>query len=275
MTFQEHIQVLRLHLLGMSRLSQRALDYSIKGYELSNPDFCNHVGGADCEIKKLYRQTKYLCLKLAIKGVKSPSEFRFVLAALRVNRALYKTYSAATHIAKTTLLSLAGNSTATCPMLNQFGELTNCLMRLCVVSLFEKELSHAEWVVQSQGVWRRCEAIFNHLPHGADQRIGAAEIHALTITKTLGTVAKQAHEIAEAILYWLKGSDSALALEADGHNALDYFLSSGRFDVEGRFQLVLEEQFLKSGPITPRKPGISTRPTSLPSPLASCQSGSD
>lgn len=275
MTFQEDIQVLRLHLLGMSRLSQRALDYSIKGYELSNPDFCNHAGGTDHEIKKLYRQTKYLCLKLTIKRVNSPSDIRFVLAALRVNRALYKTYRAAIHIAKTTLLVLANNSMTTCSVLDQFGELTNGLMRLCVVALFEKELSYAEKVVQSQGVWRQCEMIFDHLPHGADRQLEAAEVHALAITRSLGVVAKQAHEIADAILFWLKGTDSALAVEVDGYSALDCFLSGGRVDVEGKYQLVPEIQFRKSSPITPRRSGISTRPTCLPSPLASCQSGSD
>ena len=251
MTFHEDTQVLRLHLLGMSRLSQRALDYSIKGYELGNPDFCNHAVSAEREIKKLYCQTKYLCLKLVIKGAKSPSDLRFVLAALRVTRALYKTHNAATRIAKTTLLLLANSPAAKYPVLNQFVALTNCLMRLCVVALFEKEISYAEMVVQNRQVCRQCEVIFDRLHRGTNRQMEAAELHALTITRSLGVVAKQTHEIADAILYWLKGTDNALALETDA----------------------LESQFLKSSPIA--RPRMSTRHTSLPFPLASCQSGSD
>jgi hypothetical protein len=224
MDFQPHIQVLRVQLLAMSRLAQCALDYSIKGYELGSSDFCNHARGIGHELGGRYHQIKHLCCQLIIAGTTAPSELRFSLAALRLNRALCRTYSAAAQITKDTLLFLESNPMTKCAALDAFGDLVNSLMRLCIVALFQQEASHAETVLQSQGAWRRYELIFDHLHHGVTPRMKAQDIYALTISQSLGIVARQAHDMAHAILFWMQGGEGAWISEADGHAALDFFI---------------------------------------------------
>ena len=221
MDVQKHIHVLQIHLLAMCRLSQRALDYSIKGYELGNPDICGHVCDAEHELGEHHLQIKRLCRKLMTAAVTTPSDLRFVLATLRLDHALHTIFRAATQIAQDTKLFLKSSPIAKCPALNHLGEFVNCSMRLCVVALFKKDAKHAETVLQSQGVWRRCEMVFDDVRDGVNHRMEARDIYALAIARSLGIIAKQAHEMADAILFWLKGSDDALALEADGHDALN------------------------------------------------------
>ena len=221
MDVQKHIHVLQIHLLEMCRLSQRALDYSIKGFELGNPDICGHVCSAAHEFGEHHLQIKHLCRKLMTAEVTTPSDIRFVLATLRLDHALNAIFRAATQIAQDTKLFLKGNPIAKCPALNRLGEFVNCSMRLCIVALFKKDAEHAETVLQSQGVWRRCEMVFDDVRDGVNHRMEARDIYALAIARSLGIIAKQAHEMADAILFWLKGSDDALALEADGHDALN------------------------------------------------------
>jgi hypothetical protein len=236
MDFQQHVQLLKVRLLGISRLSQRELDYSIKGYELGRLEFCRHACSAEHEIGEHYCQIKYLCRQLITAKVTAPSDFRFALAALRINRALYKTYGAAAQIAQDTILFFESNPMTQSAALNRFGELVNCLVTLCVVALFEKEASHAETVLQSQGIWRRCELIFDHLPQGVSRQMEAQDFYVLKITHSLGVVAKQAHEMADAILFWLKEREGALAFEADGHDALDFLFGGSRTRVESKYQ---------------------------------------
>ena len=46
---------LRSQLLAMLRLTQRAVDYSIKAYELGKPEFCQHVSANGPQVRTLQR----------------------------------------------------------------------------------------------------------------------------------------------------------------------------------------------------------------------------
>jgi phosphate uptake regulator len=239
MDVQKHIHVLQIHLLAMCRLSQRALDYSVKGYELGNPDICGHVCSAEHELAEHHLQIKHLCRKLMTAAVTTPSDLRFVLATLRLNHALHAIFRAATQIAQETKLFLKSNPIVQCPALNRLGEFVNCSMRLCIVALFKEDYVHAETVLQSQGVWRRCEMVFDDVRDGTNRRLEARDIYALAIARSLGIIAKQAHEMADAILFWLKGGDDALALEADGQDALNLLFVGCSTNMENQSQPAL------------------------------------
>lgn len=226
MELQHHTRLLRMQLLCMARMSQRALDDSIKGYALGNTDFCLHVRSAEHRLGEHHRQIKYLCRNLSMIRVIPLSESRFILAALRLDKALYGIYRVATHIAQDTILFLSNNLLMKCVPLDQFGKLVNSLVRLCIIALFEKDASSAELVHDSQRVWRRCELTFDHSFDDADQQINAEDFYALATMQNLGAIAKQAHEMADAILFWLNGRENGLALEADGYDVLS-FLSEG------------------------------------------------
>ncbi|HMH15600.1 MAG TPA: PhoU domain-containing protein [Edaphobacter sp.] len=236
MDVHKHICVLRIHLLTMCNLSQRALDYSIKGYEMGHPGICAHACSAEYELAEHHFQIKYLCRKLMTASVATPSDLRFVLATLRIDHALHAIFRAATRIAQDSIHFLEGMPAVKCPALNRLGEFVNCSMRLCIVALFKKDFVHAETVLQSQGVWRRCEMVFDDVRDGASHRMEAQDVYALAIARSLGIAAKQVHEMADAILFWLKGSDDALALMTDGQDTLNLLFggcSSGMEDNSG------------------------------------------
>ncbi len=221
MDVQKHIDVLRTHLLATSRLSQRALDYSIKGYEFGNLDICGHVRRDEQELRDHRFKIGQLCRKLMMAAVISPSALRFVLATLRLDRAFHAIYRATVQITQDTTIFLKASPVMKCPALDKLGEFVNCSMRLCIIALFKKDATHAETVLQSQGVWRRCELVFDHSRDTGNHRMEAHDIYALAIARNLGIIAKQAHVIADSVLFWLKGSDDVSALEADGQDALN------------------------------------------------------
>ena len=103
MNSQVYIHALRVQLLAMSRLSQRALDYSVKGYELRNLDFARQVGTANEDLEQHYRRIRELCREAVNGGIANVSDFRFAFAALSVAASLRVTYSAAAEIAQGTV----------------------------------------------------------------------------------------------------------------------------------------------------------------------------
>ena len=220
MDAQKHITALRMHLLATSRLSQRALDYSIKGYEFGNLDICSHVCRGEHELREHHFKIGQLCRQLMTITV-TPSDLRFVLATRRLDRAFHAIYRAAVQITQDTTIFLNASSIMKCPALDRLGEFVNCSMRLCIIALFKQDAAHAETVLQSQGVWRRCELVFDHSRDSVNHRMESHDIYALAIARNLGLIAKQAHVIADSVLFWLKGSDDLPALEADGQDALN------------------------------------------------------
>jgi phosphate uptake regulator len=220
MNSQQHIHVLRVQLLAMSRLSQRALDYSIKGYELRNLDFARHVRTADHELEQHHRRIKALCRELMNGGSANSSDSRFAFAAASIGTALHVTYTAAAEIANDSIRLLECGGIHGCAALERMGQLVNGSLRLCIVALFEKDVAHAQSVLRQQESLRFYELMSSESHSHIDRWSGAQGDFERSVIRSLGEVAKQAHEIADAILFWLEGKPHAEASAPDRHNSL-------------------------------------------------------
>ncbi|WP_263366916.1 hypothetical protein [Edaphobacter bradus] len=137
---------------------------------------------------------------------------------MRLRCALETTCRAAAQIGHDTTPYLENNGIAQRAALVEFGDLVNCLMRLCIVALFTKNGTHAMTVLQSREAWRHCERVFDDLREEIDERAEAQKISELAIARSLGVVARQTHEMADAILFWLE--ERAGGFEAGGHDAV-------------------------------------------------------
>jgi phosphate uptake regulator len=84
-------------------MSQRAIDYSIKAYELRRPEFCRHVLSPEHEFAELHRGLEDRCRNLLVAGLPVDSDSRFLWSALRICSALCITHAAAAEIAQTVM----------------------------------------------------------------------------------------------------------------------------------------------------------------------------
>ena len=215
MNSEQNIHALRVQLLAMSRLSQRALDYSIKGFELRNLDFSRQVAASQCALEEHHRCIKELCRNLTNVDIGKSSDSRFAFAAASINTALHVTYTAAAEVAQDSMRLLECSGIHGCAALERMGQLVNRSMRLCIIALFEKDAAHAKAVLRRQECLRLREltstGLHPHIGHWA----GAQGDFERSVIRSLGKVAQQAHEIAEAIIFWLEGKP-AVAASASG-----------------------------------------------------------
>ncbi len=231
MKLYQPINVLRVQLVEMSRLSQRALDYSIKGYQLGSPEFSRSVRSTELELEQHHQRIKDICRKLAARKVTDSADCRFVLIAMRLSSALRTTSRVAVQIAEDTPSFFESSRMPQHAALCNLGDLVNSLVRLCIVALFKQDTRYAETVLQSQAVWRRCEFVFEST-HETDHQTGdEVNIFGPAIARSLGTVARQAHDMADAILFWLKESDREL-FHANGHDTLNFLFVGSCFPAE-------------------------------------------
>jgi phosphate uptake regulator len=204
----QYIQTLRLRLLDMSRVSQRAVDYSIKAYKLDSPEFRANVRDSTDEVSILHREITEIARDLLLMELPLESDVRFALSAVLICDALHSVHAQAVKIAANSARLLENGRVPGWEGLTRMGDVVNCQMRLCIIALFDDEVAHAETVLSNRGVERLFESVFYDWYGHLDQRQRTQASHELAITKSLSQMAKETYEIAEAVVFWQKGPDS-------------------------------------------------------------------
>jgi phosphate uptake regulator len=226
-----YLRTLRLQLLDMSRVSQRAVDYSIKAYTLDSPELCANVRDSTYEVNILHREVTEIARDLLLMELPLESDVRFALSAVLICDALHSGHEQAVNIAANSSRLLEDGRTPEWSGLTRMGEAVNCLTRLCIIALFDEEIVHAETVLRNRGVERVFESTFYDWYRNVDQRLRAQASYELAITKSLSQMAKEAYEIADAIVLWLVGPDGGSASHFDREHPTIYTLPTG--EVEG------------------------------------------
>jgi hypothetical protein len=218
--------VSRSHLLRMTRLAQRAVDYSIKAYELGSYEFCHTVRNTEDELRELQLNIGDRGRLLRAEGSPVDTESTAASCALRVYSALQVTCFAAAEIAQNTVLLLESGRKTQSPSKLVTTNFVNGLVRLYTVALFDEEIQYARMILRVDEGHRRFDLHLNLREEELIYRNDASARFELAITHCLTQIAEQAYEIANTIMQWLDGKDCAGASSERGVSML--FVDSDR-----------------------------------------------
>jgi phosphate uptake regulator len=207
MDIQVQHESLRSQLLKMSKLSQRAVNYSIKAFELGRPEFCHDVQTAALELRNLRFSIADRSRLFLATTVPVSVDSRFACCALRISNALHNTYNSAAAIALETLRGLQGGRRYDSSMIVEMAQFVNSLVRLCTVALFNENLEHARTVLQNDSRGRWFNLSLRQAQIDLAQRSGTQAKSELAIVQSLGQIAEQSYDVAHAITVWLEGKD--------------------------------------------------------------------
>jgi hypothetical protein len=194
--------VSRSHLLRMTRLAQRAVDDSIKAYELGSFELCHIARNTEDELRKLQLKIGDRGRLLRAEGRPVDTESTAASCALRVYSALQVTYFAAAEIVQNTLLLLASGRRTQSPSNRVTTHFVNGLVRLYTVALFDEDPQHARMILQINECRRRYDLQLSLRNEELNDRNDARARFELAITHCLAQIAEQAHEIANTIVQW-------------------------------------------------------------------------
>jgi hypothetical protein len=200
----QYILVSRSHLLRMTRLAQRAVDYSIKAYELGSYELCHMVRNTEEELRKLQLSIGDRGRLLRAEGRPVDTTSTAASCTLRVYSGLQVTYSAAAEIAQNTAFLIESGRKTQPPSKMVTANFVNGLVRLYTVALFSEEIQHARMILQINEGHRRFD-----LGEELIYRNDASARFELAITHCLAQIAEQAREIADTITQRLNGKDCA------------------------------------------------------------------
>jgi len=186
-------------LFQMAMFVQRAVDYSIKSYELGTAEIQQLFWKHDQEWLNLNRHIASRGRILVAAGTLAVDGSQKSDSALQIYSALQVAYKAATEIAHSAAILASRKPTTPSPQLGEVGSYVNSLVRLCTVALFNQEAQHARKILFDQQGKQWCEMMLFHMRCLLAVNPGAQARLELAIADALEQIAEQAYEIACAV----------------------------------------------------------------------------
>lgn len=212
--FQQQLAMLKDKLLAMAALSQQALELSVEAYLQRDAGLCVHVYDIEQAINAAERGVDEMAYELLAKEQPMAMDLRFLMAVIKINGDLERVGDQAAAIVKRCAELQKTNPDAgpeNLPgHLAEMGVLSVKMIRRAIRSLLEGDPVLAERVLAMDDEMDR----LNHETQAAlrDEMARRPEItenalNSIIVARNLERSADHATNIAEDVIFWVRGSD--------------------------------------------------------------------
>jgi phosphate transport system protein len=207
--FQQQLVALKDKLLAMAALSQQALNLSVEAYSTQDLLLTNHVREIEAAINAAETSVDEMAYDLLAKEQPMAVDLRFILSVIKINGDLERIGDQATNIAVRT----AGATRPTIPLpidIEDMGARVGVMIRTAIQALLEADDKLAESVLAMDNeVDAMNRTIQTDLVALMQQRADISEqaLNAIIVSRNLERAADHATNIAEDVIFWVRGSD--------------------------------------------------------------------
>ena len=208
--FQQQLVALKDKLLAMAALSQQALSLSLEAYLTGDTSLCEHVKEIEAAINAAERDVDEMAYDLLAKEQPMAIDLRFILSVIKINGDLERIGDQATNIASRTQF-LNDSPKISLPIdIPDMGEKVGVMIRRAVQSLIEADAKLAESVLamddeiddMNRDVQAELVEVMQQHP-----MVSGQALNAIIISRNLERAADHATNIAEDVIFWVRGSD--------------------------------------------------------------------
>jgi phosphate transport system protein len=208
--FQQQLVALKDKLLAMAALSQQALSLSLEAYLTVDMSLCDHVKEIEAAINTAERDVDEMAYDLLAKEQPMAIDLRFILSVIKINGDLERIGDQATNIAQRAL-ALREEPQISLPIdIPDMGEKVGVMIRRAVQSLLEADAKLAESVLamddEIDDMNRLVQAELVEVMQQHPVVSGQA-LNAIIVSRNLERSADHATNIAEDVIFWVRGSD--------------------------------------------------------------------
>jgi phosphate transport system protein len=219
--FQQSLDELKERLLVMAGLVEQAIQRSTEAYSSRDEGLCELVRLSEPSINRMEREIDQLALDLLAMEQPMAVDLRFILAVIRINADLERVGDQAVNIAGR-VLDLGTLANADLPVdIPRLALLSAAMVRKALQAFIEgdAEMAHSVLLLDDQvddmnrDAFRALGNLIKEHPDLAPQALNA-----LIISRNLERVGDHATNIAEDVIFWVRGSDvrhHSLIEEAD------------------------------------------------------------
>ena len=208
--FQQQLVALKDKLLAMAALSQQALEFSVEAYLGRDIGLSNHVQEIEAAINAAETSVDEMAYELLAKEQPMAIDLRFILSVIKINGDLERIGDQSTNIASRTI-ALGGLPGIALPVdIKTMGQKVGVMMRRAIQALLEGDSKLAESVLamddeideMNRAIQEELVTVMQQHPEVAEQ-----SLNAIIISRNLERAADHATNIAEDVIFWIRGND--------------------------------------------------------------------
>jgi phosphate transport system protein len=208
--FQQQLIALKDKLLAMAALSQQALGLSLEAYVSSDMALSDHVLEIEAAINGAERDVDEFAYDLLAKEQPMAIDLRFILSVIKINGDLERIGDQASNIAQRAMSNRDLPQISLPVDISEMGEKVGIMIRTAIQSLLEADAKLAEAVLRlddeiddmNRAVQSELIEVMQIHP-----QLSTQALNAIIVSRNLERAADHATNIAEDVIFWVRGSD--------------------------------------------------------------------
>jgi phosphate transport system protein len=208
--FQQSLDGLKEKLLVMAGMAEQSIQRAIEAYRVRDLSICDLVDRGEMAINRLEREIDQMALDLLAMEQPMAIDLRFILAVIKINADLERVGDAAQNISER-VRELQAFPAVDLPVdIPRMASLAAAMVRKALQSFIEADADTARTVLSmDDNVDKLNETAFFALSNVMKDQshLTPQALSALIIARSLERVADQATNIAEDVIFWVRGAD--------------------------------------------------------------------
>jgi phosphate transport system protein len=208
--FHRSLDDLKEKLLVMAGMAEQAIQRAVEAYRVRDLSICDLVDRGELAINRLEREIDQAALDLLAMEQPMAIDLRFILAVIKINADLERVGDSARSISDR-VRDLQAFPAADVPVdIPRMGSLATAMIRKAIQAFIEADADMAESVLSMDDSVDKLNnsAHYSLLNLMKEQpRLAPQALNALMMTRTLERVADHATNVAEDVIFWVRGAD--------------------------------------------------------------------
>ena len=208
--FQQNLDDLKERLLEMAGMAEQAIQRSMDAYRTRDIGICEQVFRAEPRINRLEREIDQMALDLLAMEQPMAIDLRFILSVIRINADLERVGDQAVNIA-VRVKEMGAFANVDLPVdIPKLASLASAMVRQALQSFIEADAELATTVLTlDDQVDSMNDAAFYSLSSLIKEKpeLTPQSLNALLIARNLERVGDHATNIAEDVIFWVRGAD--------------------------------------------------------------------
>jgi len=208
--FHQNLDDLKEKLLVMAGMAEQAIQRSIEAYRTRDLSICELVFRAEPSINRLEREIDQMALDLLAMEQPMAVDLRFILSVIRINADLERVGDQAVNIA-IRVREMGAFANIDLPVdIPKLASLASAMVRKALQAFIEGDAELAESVLKlDDQVDEMNDAAFYALSSLIKESpdLTPQSLNALIISRNLERVGDHATNIAEDVIFWVRGAD--------------------------------------------------------------------
>ena len=208
--FQQGLDELKEKLLRMGGLAEQAIERAAEAYRTRDAKYCQMVFASEADINQAEREIDELALDLLAMQQPMAVDLRFIMAVVKINADLERVGDQAVNISQR-VLDLISEPEVELPVdILRMSESVSTMVQRSLEAFVDGKAEVAEAVLQMDNIVDRMkDEAFVVLVQKmvSDPRNARPALNLLLISRALERIADHATNIAEDVIFWVRGAD--------------------------------------------------------------------